>query len=77
MEVILPIHLLVCNRRYLEEAFVWKVLHQVLLALEECHRKRKGVHKVMFVPMNEASGPLNDTRNIKAIIIAGSPPFWQ
>ena len=33
-------------RKYVEEKFVWRVLHQVLLALEECHRKRAGVHKV-------------------------------
>ena len=25
---------------------VWKVLHQLLLALQECHKKRDGVHKV-------------------------------
>ena len=30
----------------IEEAFVWKVLHQLLQALEECHKKRIGVHKV-------------------------------
>lgn len=30
----------------LDEEFVWKVLHQLLQALEECHKKRVGVHKV-------------------------------
>ena len=25
---------------------VWKVLNQLLLALQECHKKRDGVHKV-------------------------------
>ena len=34
------------SRRYVEESFVWKVFYQVLLALEECHKKRSGVHKV-------------------------------
>lgn len=34
------------HRRYLEEGFVWQVFCQLLQALQECHRKREGVHKV-------------------------------
>ena len=26
---------------------VWKVLQQLLLALQECHKKRNGMHRVM------------------------------
>ena len=43
-----PLSSSVSFRRFLEEGFVWKVFHQVLLALEECHRKRTGVHKVLL-----------------------------
>ncbi len=38
-----------CCRKYVEEEYVWKVFHQLLLALEECHKKRAGVHKVSKV----------------------------
>ena len=30
----------------MQESMVWKVLRQLLLALQECHKKRDGVHKV-------------------------------
>ena len=43
-------YVLYCDtiRRYLEESYIWRVFYQLLLALQECHRKREGVHKVSF-----------------------------
>lgn len=34
------------ERSLVREEMVWKVLHQLLFALQECHKKRDGVHKV-------------------------------
>ena len=34
------------DKSHVEEGVVWKVLAQLLLALQECHKKRDGVHKV-------------------------------
>ena len=34
---------------HVEESMVWRVLRQLLLALQECHKKRDGVHKVCSV----------------------------
>ena len=34
------------SRGRVEECVVWKVARQLLLALQECHKKRDGVHKV-------------------------------
>ena len=31
----------------MDEHMIWKVLYQLLLALQECHKKRDGVHKVL------------------------------
>lgn len=31
-------------RKFVEEQFVWKVLYQLSLALQECHRKKGGGH---------------------------------
>lgn len=37
------------HRSWIEEGFVWRVFHQLLLALQECYRRRDGVHKVCKV----------------------------
>ena len=29
------------HRQFIDESFVWKVLHQLLLALQECHQQHK------------------------------------
>lgn len=49
----------------LEEAFVWKVLHQLLQALEECHKKRVGVHKVVHRDLKPANVFLTSDNDIK------------
>ena len=34
------------HRQFVDESFVWKVLHQLLLALQECHQHKMQGEKV-------------------------------
>ena len=49
----------------LDEEFVWKVLHQLLQALEECHKKRVGVHKVVHRDLKPANVFLTASNDVK------------
>ncbi|CAI8047942.1 Serine/threonine-protein kinase Nek2 [Geodia barretti] len=44
---------------------VVKVLHQLLLALRECHKKRDGVHKVLHRDLKPANVFLDSRGNVK------------
>ncbi|XP_065904653.1 serine/threonine-protein kinase Nek2-like [Dysidea avara] len=53
------------ERRYIEENFIWKILFQLLLALQECHRRREGVDKVLHRDLKPANIFLDANRNAK------------
>lgn len=53
------------ERRYIEEDFIWKILYQLLLALQECHRRREGVDKVLHRDLKPANIFLDANRNAK------------
>lgn len=53
------------ERRYLEESYIWRIFHQLLLALKECHEKREGVHKILHRDLKPANVFLDEGRNVK------------
>ena len=57
-------HFLVFYRKYIEEQFVWKVMYQLSLALQECHRKKSGGH-ILHRDLKPANVFLDADGNVK------------
>ncbi|KAJ8045280.1 Serine/threonine-protein kinase Nek2 [Holothuria leucospilota] len=52
------------DRKYLEESFIWKILKQVTLALQECHKRVKG-KAIMHRDLKPANVFLDLDHNVK------------
>ena len=52
------------SRKYIEEQFVWKVMYQLSLALQECHRKKSGGH-ILHRDLKPANVFLDADGNVK------------
>lgn len=51
-------------RNYLDEEFIWKILVQLLLALNECHQRKNG-RAVLHRDMKPANVFLDTDKNVK------------
>ena len=51
-------------RKHVEESFIWKVLYQLSLALQECHRKKSGGH-ILHRDLKPANVFLDGNGNVK------------
>ena len=57
-------NVLLIKRKYPEEDFVWKILLQLVLAVQECHRRKDGAH-VLHRDLKPANVFLDSSNNVK------------
>ena len=62
--VILKCEVFLC-RTFLDEEFIWKILVQLLLALQECHQRKNGQARVLHRDMKPANVFLDMDKNVK------------
>lgn len=51
-------------RRYITEDYVWKIMYQLVLAVQECHRRKNGGH-VLHRDLKPANVFLDAEKNVK------------
>ena len=51
-------------RRYMDEEFILKIMHQLVSALQECHRRKDGAH-VLHRDLKPANVFLDSSDNVK------------
>ena len=52
------------GRRYMDEEFILKIMHQLVSALQECHRRKDGAH-VLHRDLKPANVFLDSSDNVK------------
>ena len=57
-------NVLLIKRKYPEEDFVWKILLQLVHAVQECHRRKDGAH-VLHRDLKPANVFLDSSNNVK------------
>ena len=56
--------LIIIPRKYLEIDFIWKVFFQLVLALQECHKRDNGQH-ILHRDLKPANVFLDANQNVK------------